>query len=70
MKLFRTVSSEVINLSVSLLLWYNRYNVVNILLSNVKSNSYVNIVALKMADVNCSQTLPVWNEKCWLYIEW
>jgi len=23
-----------------------------------------------MAYVNCSQTLPVWNEKCWLYIEW
>ena len=66
MKLFRTVSSEVINLSVSLLLWYNRYNVVNILLSNVKSNSYVNIVALKMADVNCSQTLLVWNVNCWL----
>jgi len=24
----------------------------------------------KMVYVNCSQTLPVWNEKCWLYIEW
>jgi len=23
-----------------------------------------------MVYVNCSQTLPVWNEKCWLYIEW
>jgi len=20
--------------------------------------------------VKCSQTPPVWNEKCWLYIEW
>ena len=37
---------------------------------NHQWNSYVNVVTVKMAYVNCSQTLPVCNENCWLGLLW
>ena len=62
MKLFRTMSSDVIKECRC----FFGITDTKLLIVKRKWNSYVNIVALKMAYANCSQTLPVWNEKCWL----
>ena len=68
MKLFRTVSSDVIKecrcffgiTDTMLLIVKRKMKFLRKYCNSENGGIYA----------NCSQTVPVWNEKCWLYIEW
>ena len=64
MKLFRTMSSDVIKKCRCF------FGITDTKLLIVTRKMKFLRKYCSSKNVNCSQTLPVWNEKCWLYIEW
>ena len=62
MKLFRTVSSDVINECRCVF----GITDTKLLIVKRKMKFLHKYCSSENGHVNCSQTLPVWNEKCWL----